>query len=349
MGNEQPALAPLERYLRLTTASPVQWLAALRLLSGSEQLTLCTSQAAGFSASLSRLELDKGRVCGIFVNRSGYIYGMNADSLTLVSILDGQARLRDASGRQLDCGAGHSFLMSPGQRFDIELEGPTRALVVQYPGQPGHLPDGMSLLPGCITNRVARYLSQAKFWLSHHNAARCTNDMLADIENMLRGNDAVDSDHSFPLPSGSQEPDRRIQKVMELMEQKSDGPFELETLSSLAGVSTRNLYYLMRKHMGVTPYGYFQSRRLLRVRKALLACQSDAPTVSWHALSEGFSHLGRFASVYRNQFGENPRETLKWRESLAQHIAEAQPVDAAGCDFDLCLTSRATRHDPDNP
>ncbi|OJS99111.1 hypothetical protein [Marinobacter nauticus] len=39
------------------------------------------------------------------------------------------------------------------------------------------------------------------------------------------------------------------------------------------------------------------------------------------AANEGFSHLGRFAALYREHFGELPSETVQWRRRLQE-----QPV-----------------------
>jgi len=48
------------------------------------------------------------------------------------------------------------------------------------------------------------------------------------------------------------------------------------------------------------------------VRQALLHADSEASVTSI-ASDAGFTHLGRFAILYRSRFGESPSETLKSR------------------------------------
>ena len=49
--------------------------------------------------------------------------------------------------------------------------------------------------------------------------------------------------------------------------------------------------------------------RMDRVRAMLLAPGEDA-RVTTIAMACGFAHLGRFAQVYRETYGESPSETL---------------------------------------
>lgn len=127
--------------------------------------------------------------------------------------------------------------------------------------------------------------------------------------------------------------------MVKLIANATEREFDIDRISVTAGVSTRNLYYLMRKYTGMTPYQFFVSCRLVRVRRALLECPCDVPTVSWHALSEGFSHLGRFSALYRKHFGEYPRETLQWRNAARRQAAAITPADCSTGPPDLCLTA----------
>jgi transcriptional regulator GlxA family with amidase domain len=77
----------------------------------------------------------------------------------------------------------------------------------------------------------------------------------------------------------------------------------------------------MKRDTGMTPYRFYQRCRLVRVRRRLVDCQCDVPHISWYAADEGFSHLGRFAALYREHFGELPSETVQWRRRLQE-----QPV-----------------------
>ena len=57
---------------------------------------------------------------------------------------------------------------------------------------------------------------------------------------------------------------------------------------------------------------YLKRLRLEEVRRLLLA-RRDGTSVSRIALDWGFEHLGRFASDYRQAFGETPSQTLAGR------------------------------------
>jgi AraC-like DNA-binding protein len=61
----------------------------------------------------------------------------------------------------------------------------------------------------------------------------------------------------------------------------------------------------------MSPSQYILARRLVAVRSELIRSDWQETKVAQIALDYGFSHLGRFAGVYRNQFGELPGETLR--------------------------------------
>ena len=66
---------------------------------------------------------------------------------------------------------------------------------------------------------------------------------------------------------------------------------------------------------------------MTRVRERLVDCQCEVPHISWYAADEGFSHLGRFAAMYREHFGELPSETVQWRRNLLRRsVASAEEL-----------------------
>jgi AraC-like DNA-binding protein len=100
-----------------------------------------------------------------------------------------------------------------------------------------------------------------------------------------------------------------VRRAEEYMEAHCDQTITAELLASVVGVSLGTLYAAFRKHRGYTPIGFLRLVRLRRVRAALLSA-SPGSTVNQVALKWGFNHLGRFASRYREHFGESPSETL---------------------------------------
>lgn len=76
-------------------------------------------------------------------------------------------------------------------------------------------------------------------------------------------------------------------------------------------MSVRSLQEGFRRHVGCAPMTYLQQLRLNRVRETLLEGDPARVTVAAVAHRWGFAHLGRFASAYRERFGESPSETLR--------------------------------------
>jgi transcriptional regulator GlxA family with amidase domain len=78
-------------------------------------------------------------------------------------------------------------------------------------------------------------------------------------------------------------------------------------IADAAGLSVRGLQAAFSRHHGITPLAYLRRIRLLLAREQL---QSDADaSIAEVARGVGFAHLGRFAGVYRDEFGELPRQT----------------------------------------
>lgn len=104
--------------------------------------------------------------------------------------------------------------------------------------------------------------------------------------------------------------DRVVRRAEEYLKAHLDRPFDSRALSLALGVGERQLERLFRDAYGHGPCHWHQLARLNCVRSALL--QADArECVTDIALRLGFGHLGRFSVMYRNVFGECPRDTLR--------------------------------------
>ncbi|MCV2892769.1 AraC family transcriptional regulator [Lentibacter sp. XHP0401] len=80
----------------------------------------------------------------------------------------------------------------------------------------------------------------------------------------------------------------------------------LDQISAAAGTTPRNLQLVFKKFRGISPMQFWRCRRLEGAYNDLKLRNGNVTEV---AMRWGFSHLGRFSSVYRNQFGETPLET----------------------------------------
>ena len=77
------------------------------------------------------------------------------------------------------------------------------------------------------------------------------------------------------------------------------------------GVSRRVIFDAYRKLLGIGPRRYFELKRLYQLRCHLKDSYETDTTVANLATDLGFGDLGRLASLYRIQFGENPSQSLK--------------------------------------
>lgn len=76
------------------------------------------------------------------------------------------------------------------------------------------------------------------------------------------------------------------------------------------GLPLRTLQEATRRELGLTPHEVLTRERLRHVRHRLQSADPTRTTVTAIALECGFRHTGRFAALYRHEFGEPPSTTL---------------------------------------
>lgn len=81
-------------------------------------------------------------------------------------------------------------------------------------------------------------------------------------------------------------------------------------LAAVAKVSGRTLRKIFMDYFGISPVRYLMIYKMHAARKILKESHPSSSTVSNIASKFGFKHFGRFASSYRNLFGERPLDTL---------------------------------------
>jgi transcriptional regulator GlxA family with amidase domain len=82
-------------------------------------------------------------------------------------------------------------------------------------------------------------------------------------------------------------------------------------VASAVYVTPRALQYMFRRHLETTPMAYLRRVRLDRVHRDLVAGDRASTTVTATAAQWGFAHVGRFAVLYRETYGESPHVTLR--------------------------------------
>lgn len=104
---------------------------------------------------------------------------------------------------------------------------------------------------------------------------------------------------------------RHVKVAMRVIEENVEKAWSVGEIAAAAGVGVRSMEDGFRRHLGMSPLAYLRARRLDRVRDDLLAAAPGQRTVAEVAHRWGFSHLGRFARAYQQQFGEKPSDTLR--------------------------------------
>jgi AraC family ethanolamine operon transcriptional activator len=105
-----------------------------------------------------------------------------------------------------------------------------------------------------------------------------------------------------------------IRRSQELLEQRKGEPILVGELAAAAGVSERTLRQAFQEYYGVSPIHYLHLRQLHKVHLQLKAAAPENVAVSNVLLRNGVWNFGRFASRYRQLFGELPSQTLRKRK-----------------------------------
>jgi AraC-like DNA-binding protein len=100
-----------------------------------------------------------------------------------------------------------------------------------------------------------------------------------------------------------------VLRAVAFIETSAHSDITVSDIAEAAHVTPRALQYGFRRQLATTPMAYLRKVRLHHARAELLAAD-HATTVAGVAGRWGFFNLGRFASYYRAEFGENPAHTL---------------------------------------
>ena len=102
-----------------------------------------------------------------------------------------------------------------------------------------------------------------------------------------------------------------VRRAIDAIQAHPEHPFTLAALAQIAGISARSLQAGFRRYVGYTPMAYLRHVRLARAHAELRVADPRQTTVAEVAYRWGFAHLGRFAALYRQAYGESPAATLR--------------------------------------
>jgi AraC-like DNA-binding protein len=117
------------------------------------------------------------------------------------------------------------------------------------------------------------------------------------------------TDQAPCLGTGKRE-SRLLNAALALIERRLRENIRLDDLCRELGVSRHTLCDEFKNGMAMSPMAYIKECRFAEARRELLHASPDV-TVTDIAYRWGFSNLGRFASLYRERYGEPPRMTRR--------------------------------------
>ncbi|WP_317621396.1 AraC family transcriptional regulator [Streptomyces sp. CBMA123] len=130
-------------------------------------------------------------------------------------------------------------------------------------------------------------------------------DGLLDAQPHSRSDALTDSGSAALLPA--------VRRAKAFCEEHVHEPVSVADIALAARTSLRSLREGFRVHLNTTPLAYLRRLRLDHAHRDLLAIADGRAdgTVTDVACRWGFTHLGRFSTVYRQTFGQPPSETLR--------------------------------------
>jgi len=248
------------------------------------------------------------------------------DDFVLVQMpLRGSATF-ESRGERYRVGAGEVAILSPEDNTHLVWQQGCEQLILRLPWAMvsdslaqmrtmGNLPDGFTLLAVStlqrpVANRWFGQIAELLQFLPGGSGGAMQSCWLKHLEESLplfllshlsqRG--ASDDCPVSPRLSA-----RQLHKLDAVMREHLSCSITLSELATAGGVSLRSLNTLCQREYGQSPMERLRNLRLEAARERLLSCEQVS--VTQVALEFGFSHTGRFASYYRQRFGELPKDT----------------------------------------
>ena len=135
--------------------------------------------------------------------------------------------------------------------------------------------------------------------LSHHETH------LADLlQTLISSNAAATKSERY----NRRQKRKALVRALEFIEANLARPLRMNQVCTYANVSRSTLERLFRCEFQQTPSSYIRARRLDAVRRDLTGGLNASRTIADVAVAHGFTHMGRFSSTYRRQFGRLPSE-----------------------------------------
>ena len=102
-----------------------------------------------------------------------------------------------------------------------------------------------------------------------------------------------------------------VKRAQTYIDDHFDEDISIEQIAAAARVSPRSLFSGFKRYVGASPLSVLKKRRLDAAHQDLVDGHNAEESVKDIAYRWGFTHLGRFAQLYRQRYGESPSFTLR--------------------------------------
>jgi AraC-like DNA-binding protein len=242
--------------------------------------------------------------------------------------LRGRAVSRNGTGEPVTTGPGEGLVFSPGAPAEISWSADCEQLCLMIPA--GRLEAALEQLLGRslrgqlafdfaadlgspLGQRWRTVLDLLVDELDHPTHVGCNPLVSQHLEGLVLDGLLLGQRHSHSdvaIGNSMVAMSATVRRAVGLIEERPSEPWTTVRLAAEVHLSVRALQEGFRRDLGTPPMAYLRQTRLRRAREQLLMAERDATTVSAVAVGLGILHLGRFASAYREAFGESPSATL---------------------------------------
>jgi AraC-like DNA-binding protein len=236
----------------------------------------------------------------------------------LMFCLSGHARVNTRS-YELVADQNHAVICAPGQKFDAILSPDCEQFVLRInpdvlAEHPDYAPLNWPSRLDLSRPELQPWLQQLRFMANSPALLDCAQHnpaVAVELERLLITLLACGLEHreESGIAPGRIAP-AFVRQAEQFIESNAGEALRLADIALAVNLPDRTLLDGFRKFRGTSPMQYLRQIRLQRARTALCAARPGT-RVADVALACGFSHLGRFARLYLETFGENPSDTLK--------------------------------------
>jgi AraC-like DNA-binding protein len=103
-----------------------------------------------------------------------------------------------------------------------------------------------------------------------------------------------------------------VRRAAAFIDEHAGQDITVADIAAAACVTVRSIQLAFRRELDATPMAYLRTVRLARAHRELMDAAPGQETVTAVACRWGFSSASRFSARYRETYGVNPKQTLKY-------------------------------------